>query len=345
MEPAIAPVVVFARAGESQAKSPPARKTVSKSPRWSLLAGAAALFVAVVSLFVLSLAERERPTVQAAPKMAPDEMGRLSSELAAARAELDQVRQDLKAAEERLAAEKEAAETLKPKVETLERQLDSQRSALQASVDQRKALETAIRRKETALAGAQEDLKASEEARAMAVRRHEQAAASLERLGRRLSALSEEMERLRKMNDDAVTSGREARVELARLRARTAAMALDIQQAYLTAAAGGEVGMKARQIAARRTRMLQRCAELRRAMTKEQAKQLLDRLEVMLTRLDLLDTNDLDAVETFRGLFGRAGLEGQIDELLSSGLIQSAVRVWLFEAKLILGTPGVRRVG
>jgi len=259
-------------------------------------------------------------------------------------AALDEARDGLKQARAALgeaqAVKERSARKAGAELARLRKRMESLKSHFKASAEQQVALQRLIAEKDADVAAMRKGLAAAQAALALATRREKDSAAELARLGRKLAALAGEMTHLREMHDKAEASGREARRELARLRARNSAMLLAMRQAYLLVPPDRPVGLKERQAAAQRTKMIARCADLRRAASDEATARLLDRLEVMLTRLALLDPHDADATRTFEDLFGSSGLETQIDEALRVGLAPPAVRTWLFEAKLILTGEG-----
>jgi hypothetical protein len=82
--------------------------------------------------------------------------------------------------------------------------------------------------------------------------------------------------------------------------------------------------------------MIQRLAGLSGEVKSDQMRQLLDRVEAVLTRLDLMDADQPDSRESFYRLVGQGNLEGRIDEALAAPAQAGDVTNWLFEAKLIL---------
>jgi hypothetical protein len=137
--------------------------------------------------------------------------------------------------------------------------------------------------------------------------------------------------------------------ELAGLKARQAAVVGSFQQAYLHAAAGaadpalaeraaaaGEWPLGVRQAAARNAQMLQRLARLRPTVRGGPVGALLDRLEVVLTRLDLMDVFDAGQARSFAALLEGGRLVALIDEALYASGQEPELLAWLLEARLIL---------
>lgn len=102
------------------------------------------------------------------------------------------------------------------------------------------------------------------------------------------------------------------------------------------AAAGGQAPWQARQSAARAAGLLAKCDQIRSQANSSQTAQLLERLEVVLIRLELLDPDDGAAVESFAALVASSGLTRQIDRVLAGGDEPPQVQGWLLEARFII---------
>lgn len=114
-----------------------------------------------------------------------------------------------------------------------------------------------------------------------------------------------------------------------------------VQRAYLSMAAPRSQGLEARKLAARQARLLARSAVLVKT-TDLSIRQTVEALEVILTRLDALDTRDAQAVGAFRRLVATRAPVARIDAVL--GQKPSAqLRQWLIEARLVLA--GAEDVG
>ena len=105
---------------------------------------------------------------------------------------------------------------------------------------------------------------------------------------------------------------------------------------YLAVGAPGQTGLAARKTTARRMRLAPRGAALRRKCDNDEIKDLLDRLDVALTRLEMLDPGDGPAVARFKGLVAKAGLEARMDRVLAMGPTQPGLAEWLRETRMIL---------
>jgi len=310
-------------------------RLASRWVRWGPPAAAAAMLVAAALLALRTGDDggehRERLAI------ANSKVQELQAALNEARIGMQEAQVELAAAEAAKAAEEQV---MRKTIDDLRKQMESAESNFRASTERQVAIQKLIGEKDAAIAAMRVKLAAAEAARDEAARREKESAAELVRVGQKLAALAEEMTALREMNDKAVASARKARQELSGLRARNSAMLLAMRQAYLLVPPDRPVGLRERQAATQRAKMIVRYADLRRSATDEATARLLDRLEVMLTRLALLDPYDADAAQTFEDLFGSSGLEAQIDEALRAGLAPPAVRTWLFEAKLVLTGEG-----
>ncbi|HDZ20066.1 hypothetical protein LCGC14_0095950 [marine sediment metagenome] len=110
---------------------------------------------------------------------------------------------------------------------------------------------------------------------------------------------------------------------------------------YLTTVAPNETGMTAVQAVARNRLLIRRCGELRRRVGETETGRVIERLEVVLTRLALLDVADASEVEAFAA----ATRTGSLREMLAIARQQAEderSRLVLLEIQLIL--LGVDRV-
>ncbi len=152
----------------------------------------------------------------------------------------------------------------------------------------------------------------------------------------KVAVAAEELERSRKVYEEAVAARKKAETDLDEARARQTALWGDFRQAYLAAAAPGEKGLRAAQTAARRSRLAERCGKVRSDVDAAH-RPLLEKLEVVLMRLDTIDQPDsFVAEEQFAKLLQSSGLLKQMDEALEARGLPPAVRAIFFEARLIL---------
>ncbi len=208
-----------------------------------------------------------------------------------------------------------------------------EREKLQGQV---RVLTLAAKQAEKKLAATQEELKDVRGELATARSEMTRSARELTDLRKRLAAAMAELGRLGEDQKRAVAEALQAAGEVAALKAQRSALLLSFQRLYLAAVAPEQQGWPARKIAARTADLAQQLASLRGRARSADAIRLLERLEVVFTRLDLLDTEDAAAVQSFEALLARSGLAGEIDRVLSSGTETVEVRASLLEARLIL---------
>jgi hypothetical protein len=155
-------------------------------------------------------------------------------------------------------------------------------------------------------------------------------------LRQRLSAAAEELTRRRKSEEAALASLTAAGMESQELRVRHREIVEAFQRTYLSSLAPGMRGIEARKTAARARQMIERLSSLSRSAGSEPTRQLLDRLEAVLTRLDLMNVDRPESGDAFQRLIRQDDLEAKLDAALSAPGQTESLRNWLFEAKLIL---------
>lgn len=163
---------------------------------------------------------------------------------------------------------------------------------------------------------------------------------SLGELQTRLAAATEEVARVRKEQSAVVAAAEEAKRQADLWKVREQELVLAFQQTYLASVAPGAQGLSARKTAASTRRMVGQIPEILPGVQSDSTRQLVNRLEVVLIRLEFLDTERVGAENTFLELLGRGDFPKQIDEALQSGGEPQRVRAWLLEAKLILMGAG-----
>lgn len=321
----------------------PVRRKRRPSPfwRWVPVAAAALLMLAAAGLFVASRAERS--AAERAATEDRDELGRV-------RASLDKANETLKTAGTELAASREESRKQADRA----RQAEARTAGLQkllndgsGSLTEATTLVATLQKSLEAKGKQVEDLSASvsslEKDVAAADKALAEARKKVQMDPSRQAAVMEELNRMRDMHGRALAAERKARADLQVVEARKQAMWADFQRAYLSAAAPGDVGLAARQAAARRGGLVKRCGALRREITSEPTRKLFDKLEAVLTRLDLLDPYGPGAVKSFTTLVRGGGFLGEIDAALTNKTMTDDVRAWLFEARAVL--MGADRVG
>ncbi len=301
--------------------------------RWLSLAASVALFAGAAVLFAVALS-RERGDDMAAAlngtsKADKETLAKLRAEVASANKELDDTKKNLKKTEDDLAA-------LRNDLQVAQRELTAERARsaekLDALVKQRVA--EAVKSYEAKFAAEQAEHKKqlAEVNGALEVARGERDTAAKE-----LAALQEdgerrqaEAERERARLTQLITKQGE---ELAVY--RKAALPT-FRGVYLSTFAPGRSGVAARQEAVRVRRLLERGSELRPRTQRTGDVKLYDTLEVLLTRLDLLDTGDAAAVGRFRKLIARAAATDRIKRAFFERAPGPEVSAWLMEVQLVL---------
>ena len=309
--------------------------------RWGSLAAAGVLLVAAAGFYVAALRTHGGGAglVGAPATTMPDERG----EVARLRAESADLRSRLDQADKRLGALADLA----MEVRELQVLLDGESVRHRAEVRQFTAALADRERQRGELAG---KLQAAE-GRLAALERENRAlrpaAAELAKANRRLDTLekaltiaAKEVQGVRKFHKAATTQLAETRREARRIETRHAQVVAAFQRTYLAAIAPGQRDFQARQAAVRVRRMVERLADLSADAKDESTRRLLARLEVVLTRLDLLDPQRPGTREAFSKLLAPGDLTRQIDEVLAGPGQGEAMRNWLFEAKLILTGAG-----
>ncbi len=292
---------------------------------WVPTMAAAALLAAAVGLTALGVfrgGDEPRPAGGA-------NADALATQLGAAREELAEVRRQLARAE---AAAEDRREAFNAEVRRLERELAEQKAAMEAEADPELAeLRQTVAEQRGAIERLAADLRvarqeADEHRTALA-----DAGAEAERLRARLAEQSASIDRL--AAETAAVAG-----ELRDLQAvgrRYADLAKAMEHVYLAASVPHDAGLGTVKAAARRARLAPRAAAVRDRATGA-AGRVVDAVEVVLTRLDLLDTRDPGEVQSFASLVRRGRVIERIEAALASGEVGPEVRAWLLEARLLL---------
>jgi uncharacterized protein YlxW (UPF0749 family) len=321
----------------------PVRRKRRPSPvwRWIPLAAAALLTLAAAGLFVASLGERSAAERAATEDRA--ELGRVRTSLDKANATVATAATELNASREESRKQADRAVRAEARTAELQTLLDGSGGSLTEATKLVASMQKSLDAKGKQI----EDLSASVSSLEKEVAAADKALAESRGKTRtdpsRQAAAMEELNRMRDMHSQALAAERKVRGELQILAARKQAMWADFQRAYLSAAAPGDVGLAARQAAARRSSLVKRCGALQRDVTSEPTRKLFDKLEAVLTRLDLLDPYEPRSVKSFTTVVRGGGLLGEIDASLASRTMTDDVRAWLFETRAIL--MGADRVG
>jgi len=148
--------------------------------------------------------------------------------------------------------------------------------------------------------------------------------------------------RLRKALQESDAARHDTETKLADLQEQHGAIVSLLQEVYLAAGAPPQQAIRVRQTTAAQSRLIQRCHELRRTAVSPTARELFDSLEVLLTRLELLDVKDPAQRGSFTALLETTDLTRKINSVLLDEKEDVRVRAWLLETQLILA--GVERV-
>jgi len=322
------------------------RRSAGSAWRWVPLAAAAGLLVGAAGIFLASgqwLGSAggrgdSDPKATGGLKADADRLRLLNQEL---KDELDKA--ILARAQSRQLAmdESNKAGELAKEVERLKKDGGTAQKDLQTQFEK---LQEDLKAKEKEFAEANDILTAVKKDRSRlitVVKDLSESQGKLEMTEKRLAAATEEMGRVRKMYDEAEASKQKTQLEFSALTIQRAALLLDVQRVYL--GEGGAESLRGRQEVARGNKLLQRCAELRKGAEAEPARKLLDRLEAVLLRLDMLEPGELSASASFATLVREGDVIDQIDKALASGTTGTKMRSWLLEVRCVL--VGADRVG
>ncbi len=307
---------------------PAARRRAVLGPvlRYSAVAAGTLLVASLAWVIIQPSASREGPAHGVAQTQPADErIARLDAQLATVRTELEQARGQLAQTKEALEAGRQQFER---KLQLLREDFDGQKRSLLASfAKERQGLREALTRREGELAAAGKALT--------------EAAAQRDDARRKLTVAATELARRSDTHARLARQRDALQSQLTAVRAADAAMLADFQRSYLAAAAPNEHGVVARQSASRRARMVERARVVRQLARTESTRQLVDRLEVLMLQLDLLNAADPRAARSFAQVVPADGLGADIEQALAGGGELPEVRSWLVEARLIL--TGVAR--
>ncbi len=295
--------------------------------RWLPVAVAAALLLCSLILFFQAMAKS----------------GTGGQELKDVIADRNQARKDLQeaviageAAKVELADQKRSYDDLtleKTGVQTALGEKETEVEKLEQNVVENASL---LAKKDTALKAATRDVELGRELLAY---KEKQAAGLVKDIDTRrkvVVAAQAELDRLIKINEEGVEASRKVLNEMVVMQARRAALFADARRVYLAAKAPDEVGLHASQMAARRSAMIAQCPKLRDLATGDAMRSLLDKLEVFLTRLDLIDATSYEEAQSFGALVSTSKIIEEIDEALGMRMDDESLRTWLFEVRLIL---------
>jgi hypothetical protein len=237
------------------------------------------------------------------------------------------------------------AAELQEKLTAERRRVSEDLAALRGQVDQARSQLAALRQQHLARAA---DLEEATELLASRTRELEAAQARLAGVEQTATRMAEEQKRLRRLLGAAnaeltsaanvlgkvQTEAEAARRALGELRGRHVALEAAFRRSYFAVAAPDQESWASAQAAVGAARLLPRLAELQPSADTETAS-LLNSLEVLLTRLELIDVGDPAETAAFAGLVRSSGALWRIDEVLQADPTPR-LRALLLETKLIL---------
>ena len=296
-----------------------------------------------VGLLVATVIPRPAETVGLSTQPADDEIANLNADLSKAQRDIAGLRARLGVLDADLRTERERFETDLAELRT---DRDHHKAEATAAAVREKALKQTLEGQQarlTALAAAEKQLAQARIDLAAAKKALTQAQAQRDDSSRKLAAAAVELAQIGESYKKALAASTALEGEVKALKDRQAARMADLQRAYLAGGAENERGIRARQLAVQRSRIVERAAGVRSVATSKLARQAVDRLEVVLIRLELLDVDDTEAVVAFAALVRSVRPAETVDEALAAGGEVANVRAWLLEARLIL--VGAGRVG
>jgi hypothetical protein len=159
-----------------------------------------------------------------------------------------------------------------------------------------------------------------------------------EALATKLRAASEELSQASRRDVREAKADKEALGALDIERAKLARLLLDARRAYISAASPDKEGLEARQQAARRAKLSDRLAAARKADSAAIGKELGEKLDALLTRLDMIRDYGIEPTRQFDEAVARSGILQQIDDALASAGPQT--RALLLETRFVLMEGG-----
>ncbi len=324
----------------------PQRRRWAPLLRWGPPAAAAAMLIVAIGLF--SIAPSRDPKSAGSDSPAQKDIESVNTELAETKARLKDARDALADARDKFDRE---IGKLNTEIASLKQNLEDKPDLLAQAEGRITNLNRIIDGQKERLKKLTGELEKSAEALTVAKERYDDLAGKTGKTRTRLAAAASELDRVEKKYQQLFTDRKKAKADLAVMNARHKSVLDDFRRAYLSAAAaaggmrypGRRIDLSVRQSASRGARLLERCAEIRPSVQAASTGLLVDRLEVVLTRLNLLNSADPAEAKTFAALVRRGGLIKEIDEILAGGRQRIDVRSWLLETRIILG--GAENVG
>ncbi len=205
------------------------------------------------------------------------------------------------------------------------------------------ALTAELAQKDADLKKALEELAPAKQSLTLAARRLSDANVQMDKDRKELAMVRDEFTRLRKLYQESLqapTSRPGITADETAIRLATAWS--DFGETYFTAAAPGETGFRSVQVSVQRSKLVERCNKLRQDAKTEATRKLLDKIETVLTRLQLVEVGNFEAEGAFRSLINSSDVLKQIETALEANA-EPGVKVFLIEAKIVF--LGAQRVG
>jgi chromosome segregation ATPase len=153
----------------------------------------------------------------------------------------------------------------------------------------------------------------------------------------KLQVAAGELYRSSRVQTQAATQDQHLQARLDALQAQLERLMLDARAAYIEAAAPGRSGLAARQHAASGARLQQRLALLQKSPAPIDG-QLARQIDVLLTRLAMIDPGDAEAVRLFAEAVTRSGVLERMEHATIAAGPQA--RSLLLEIRFVLMEPG-----
>ena len=145
-----------------------------------------------------------------------------------------------------------------------------------------------------------------------------------------------ETTQLRQAHEEAVSAQGKAQGQLKAFQDQQREILALFQRTYLATADADGRGLLVRRDAARRERFIDRGILLRDTVRSRKSQRLFDTLEVVLTRLEMLDVQDKTQLRSFAQLLRSLDMVSRINETLMEWEEPSDARAWLIEIQLLL---------
>ena len=307
----------------------PRRSDPFATARWLAVAATIIVVVSVSLLVVRMMGQQPQPPTPETQA----QIERLTRQLADTQLQADQAREDLAVAGKRL------------------RQL--QTASASQPAEQAAAVTAEIARLKEAMVDANDalarerakvaDLDAAVTGLRPRADRGDKLAKDLAQAGSKLTEANEQINALSSQRRQLVETEKKLGEDLAELRRQTSTLMADCQRVYVSVSSGEQSGWRGRKLAVKHNRLIERAAGLRATVHEESMRQLIDRAEVLLTRLEMLDTRDAGAVNAFTAMVESSKIGERIDLALAGSRLDAPARMWLLEARLVL--TGADHVG